>query len=89
MKLQHALAAFAISIIGAQAAPIFTENFDGLTAAQTLDGQGGWSKVDTNNNVTVEVDPGKFGFSGNIAQGGTDSQYTHAIPAGLNSRRSE
>ena len=89
MKLQHALAAFAISIIGAQAAPIFTENFDGLTAAQTLNGQGGWSNVGGGNNVTVAVDPGKFGFSGNIAQGGTDSQYTHAIPAGLNSRRSE
>lgn len=74
----------ALATAATHAATIFTEDFDGLTTASSLDGQGGWTNVGGGNNVTVETDPGKFGFSGNIGQGGADSQYGHAIPAGLN-----
>lgn len=82
--LTTTIAALTIATAATHAATIFTENFDVLTTDQSLSGQGGWSHVGGGNNVTVATDPGKFGFSGNIAQGGSDSQYSHTIPAGLN-----
>lgn len=79
------LVAFTIATTSAQAVTIFTEDFDSLTAGSSLHGQGGWSFSQGSNTVTVVADPGRYGFSGNIASGPSDdSQYTHAIPAGLN-----
>jgi len=68
----------------ASAVTIFTENFDSLTAASALNGQGGWSQLGGSTNNTVEVDPGSFGFSGNIVQGPADSQSKKTLVTTMN-----
>lgn len=78
MKLRPILAALAASAIGAQAAPIFSENFESLAAGSSLSGQGGWTGSSTATQVIA--DPGSFGFSGQIAENLVgDSQTSHAI----------
>lgn len=88
MKFTHtlaALAALALSGIGAQAAQIFSEDFNALIPATSLSGQGDWGGP---TGPKVMADPGTgaayYGFSGNFAEySGADAEESHPF-SGLN-----